>query len=175
MRLTKMNNSRYENTERQLEREVDRIEAEKARAKLVDKIQQLESQGYHNQFEYKNYGVQYNPIYDKDTGRVKTIEESGLTPKEYANLATNMATAPEMSPEWNEERARKIANEIFDTMSQRDIVSFYKHSEANREKFIELYVNAVKNYNLNDEDFNYEVIKSIWSEAGGASAPGVKG
>lgn len=144
-----------------------------ARANLQSKIDKLNEAGWHNQFDYENYGVQYNPVYDKKTGRVKSFAESGLSsPNSYLRLTKMMGTAPELTDKWNLERARKIAGDIFDTMSQRDIAAFAKHTYANREDFIEKYVEAVKKYHQDDEDFNYEIIKSIYGQSGGKSVPG---
>ena len=157
---------------REILTDVKRELVDSARTKLQAKIDRLNESGWHNQFDYANYGVQYNPIYDKKTGRVKTFQESGLTSTHYTHLARMMGSSPELTDKWNEDRARKIAGDIFDTLSKRDIVAFAKHTYANREAFIEKYVEAVKKYHQDDEDFNYEVIKSIFGLTGGQSVPG---
>lgn len=147
-----------------IERDTSDLEVSEAKATLTNAIHRIESAGYHNQFDYKNYGVQYNPIYDKETGRVKTLRESGLSREDYVNLVKLMATSPELEIQWNEERTKQIASNVFDTM--------YKNNKVlgtDKELFIQKYVEAVKQYNLNDEDFSYEVIKSIYKDAEGAS------
>ena len=158
--------------EREITDDVARVEANQARANLQQAINRLNEQGWHNQFDYANYGVQYNPIYDKDTGRVRSVEESGLPPQEYTRLTNMRASSPELTEEWNEDRAVQIASKIFDNLDKNDIVAKYKHSFANKEEFIKAYVEAVKKYHQDDEDFNYEIIKSLYMEHGGSSTPG---
>ena len=155
-----------------LEQPVNDLDVQQAKAKLEAKIHNLNAQGWHNQFDYANYGVQYNPIYDKETGRVKTLGESNLSPEAYVHLANTMTSAPELTSEWNEERAKQIASKVFDTLESRDIIAQYKHKFASKEDFIKAYVEAVKKYHQDDEDFNYEVIKSLFTESGGQSIPG---
>lgn len=158
--------------EREITDDVARVEANQSRANLQQAINRLNEQGWHNQFDYANYGVQYNPIYDKDTGRVRSVEESGLSPQEYSRLSNMMASSPELTDEWNEDRAVQIASKIFDNLDKNDIVAKYRHAFANKEEFIKAYVEAVKKYHQDDEDFNYEVIKSLYMEHGGSSTPG---
>lgn len=141
------------------QREID--DANKVRESLQIKINRLTEKGWHNQFDYANYGVQYNPIYDKSTGRVKTLQESGLTPKQYTHLGKMMSSSPELTESWNLERARKIGGEVFDTYAKHSNII---NSKESRDKFIDKYVEAVKKYHQDDEDFNYEVIKSLFSD-----------
>ena len=151
------------NTKRELikdpQREIDA--AEKARENLQGKINRLNEKGWHNQFDYANYGVQYNPIYDKSTGRVKSLGESGLTVRQYTHLAKMMGSSPELTVEWNIERARKIGGEVFDTYAKNHNIIDTKDA---RDEFIRKYVEAVKKYHQDDEDFNYEVIKSLFTD-----------
>lgn len=140
-------------------REIDA--AEKARENLQTKINRLNEKGWHNQFDYSNYGIQYNPIYDKSTGRVKPISESGLTVKQYTHLTRMMGSSPELTEEWNIERARKIGGEVFDTYVKNHNIIDTKEA---RDEFIKKYVEAVKKYHQDDEDFNYEVIKSLFTD-----------
>lgn len=160
------------NPKRELMTDAKRELVESARAKLEAKINRLNEAGWHNQFDYANYGVQYNPVYDKKTGRVKSFEESGLkTVKQYTHLTNMMGSAPELTDKWNLERARLIGSEVFDTMAKQDM---FRMSEDVREKFIEKYVEAVKKYHQDDEDFNYEVIKSIYESIGGHNVEGLQ-
>lgn len=151
------------------QREID--DANKVRENLQNKINRLTEKGWHNQFDYANYGVQYNPIYDKSTGRVKSLKESGLSAKQYTHLGKMMTSAPELTESWNLERARRIGGEVYDTMA-KSAVSRIKES---RDEFIKKYVEAVKKYHQDDEDFNYEVIKSIFQETSVARIEGMQG
>lgn len=156
------------NTPRELikdpQREIDA--AEKARENLQHKINSLNEKGWHNQFDYANYGVQYNPIYDKSTGRVKSLGESGLTPRQYTHLTKMMYSSPELTVEWNLERARQIAGKIYDKLNKDGRFSFDELLDKtySKEEFIKDYIEKLKKYLLDDEDFNYEVIKSIYLE-----------
>lgn len=151
-----------------LEQKVNDLDVQQAKAKLEAKIRNLNAQGWHNQFDYANYGVQYNPIYDKETGRVKSLEESKLSPKAYIHLADTMASSPELTVEWNVERAEKIASKVFDTLHKNGSLGAlqkeFEDGTYTKEQFIKDYVEAVKAYHLDDEDFNYEVIKSIFAK-----------
>lgn len=133
-----------------------------ARHSLQAKIDKLNEAGWHNQFDYENYGVQYNPVYDKKTGRVKSFAESGLSSsKSYLRLTRLMSSAPELTEQWNVDRARRIGGEVFDTYSKNSNIINTKEA---RDEFIKRYIEAVKKYHQDDEDFNYEVIKSLFTD-----------
>ena len=141
-----------------------------ARTNLQAKIDRLNESGWHNQFDYANYGVQYNPIYDKKTGRVKSFQDSGLSANAYLHLTKMMGSAPELTEKWNRERAERIGARVFATLSHNDVFAGY----PDREKFINAYVEAVRKYHEEDEDFNYEVIKSIYESTGGVHIAGAR-
>lgn len=156
---------------RELMTDAKRELIDKARTTLQSKIDRLNEAGWHNQFDYANYGVQYNPIYDKKTGRVKSFAESGLSSaNSYLHLAKMMTSAPELTEKWNRERAERIGARVFATLSHNDVFL----DSPDREKFINAYVEAVKKYHEDDEDFNYEVIKSIYESVGGVHIAGAR-
>lgn len=157
-----------------LEQPVNDLDVQQAKANLEKTIKHLSDEGWHNQFDYKNYGVQYNPIYDKEQGRVKSLEESKLTPKEYVHMANMMRTAPEMSVQWHIDRANKIGNRVFSTLFHYDDDAETNIKRPSREEFVNAYVEAVKKYHLEDENFNYEVIKSIYESVGGKNVAGMR-
>lgn len=139
---------------------------ETAKANLEAKINRLNEAGWHNQFDYENYGVQYNSIYNKKTGNVRSLQDSGLTSRQYIHLTRMMASSPELTEEWNLERARQIAGKIYDKLNKEGRFSFEELLDKtySKEEFIKDYVEKVKEYLRDDEDFNYEVIKSIYLE-----------